>query len=173
MKIQMKVLNKEFYRRDKLGGMHYDTPLYQTSGAAAVDLVCTKDIYLHAGDTQCVHTGLAIWIGSNKLPRGSDEIYDNVCDNHGVSGLILPRSGLGTKGLILANTIGLIDEDYQGELLIQIWNRNKAGMLCLEAGDRFAQLLFIPIIKARFEIVEDFNTDTQRGAAGFGSTGDK
>lgn len=161
MKIQIKILNKEFYKVEKLGGSYYDTPSYQTFGSAAVDLICTEDVTIYPGETKKIHTGLAIWIGS-------------ISNALSYAGLILPRSGLGSKGLVLANTIGLIDEDYQGELIVNVWNRNDSldKDIELKAGDRFAQLMFVPIIKAEWDIVEDFNLNTQRGSLGFGSTDD-
>jgi len=181
MKIEVKVLNKEFYIRKKLGAEYYDTPDYQTAGSAAVDLVCTEDVTIMPGETKMIPTGLAIWIGSSQSSQP-------------VAGLVLPRSGLGTKGLILANTIGLIDSDYQGELMVSAWNRNqedrriaefinsgspsvrryaeglKDDGITLRAGDRFAQLMFVPVIKAQFEVVEEFSANTRRGGGGFGST---
>jgi len=164
MKIDIKILNKEFYTQESNG-----LPRYQTDGSAALDLVCTEDATIYPGETKMIPTGLAVWIGSNT----------------GIAGLILPRSGLGTKGLVLANTIGLIDEDYQGELIISAWNRNEVitgqhmnylkwnheQIINLKAGDRIAQLMFIPVIKTEWNIVEDFNDNTQRGSSGFGSTG--
>jgi dUTP pyrophosphatase len=163
MKIELKVLNKQFYEGCTL-------PHYQTSGSAAMDLYCTKDITIYPGETKMIATGIAVHT------NGTD-----------VAALILPRSGLGTKGLVLANTIGLIDSDYQGELKIAAWNRleawernntnnypvmfNTPNWIDIKAGDRIAQLMFVPIIKAEFDIVEDFNTNTQRGVGGFGHTG--
>lgn len=185
MRIEMKILNKEFYSNNnhsysesdcnKLCLAGYDKiPQYTTAGSAAIDLVCTEDLTIMPGETKMIPTGLAIHIGSNKHPTS---FFD-------YAGLILPRSGLGTKGLILANTIGLVDEDYQGQLMVSAWNRldpeytdidyetmEIGNAIELKAGDRFAQLLFLPVIKASFEIVEDFSNCTKRGQNGFGSTG--
>lgn len=157
MKIEIKVLNKEFYKREKLGGEYYDLPDYQTFGSAAVDLCCTEDLTIYPGDVRLIGTGLAISI-----------------NNPEVAAIILPRSGLGhTKGLVLGNLVGLIDEDYRGELKISAWNRKQApgGHIDLKAGDRIAQLMFIPIIKAKWERVEEFSNHTNRGEGGFSSTG--
>lgn len=173
MNMQLKILNKEFFRRTKLGGDFYDLPAYQTQGSAAVDLYCTEDICVLPGEVKQIRTGIAIWIGSSE---GSDNTHV-VEDNVRVAGMILPRSGLGSEGLVLANTIGVIDADYQGELLINVWNRNGGSInplndaIDLEAGDRFAQLMFVHIVKARWSVVEDFSNSTGRSARGFGSTG--
>lgn len=185
MRIEMKILNKEFYwdGQEHLcnGAINFKIPAYATLGSAAIDLVCTEDLTIYPGETKMIPTGLAIWIGSEnyKTPR------NRIGYNYGIAGLILPRSGLGTKGLILANTVGLIDEDYQGELMVSAWNRNNKDeadfidgeyvpkKIKLKAGDRFAQLVFMPFIKAQFDIVEEFSNETERGAGGFGHTGDK
>lgn len=171
VQIEIKVLNKEFYdRRSKLERDNstplYDLPDYQTSGSAGLDLVCTNDILLYPGETTVVNTGLAIHIDCRR----------SLCNYMGV---IAPRSGLGTRGLVLANTIGIIDEDYQGEIKVQIWNRlhsyNEASahakIIQLKAGDRFAQLILVPIEKAGFIVVDEFSSQTRRNEGGFGSTG--
>lgn len=165
MKIEMKILNKGFYSEESNGMLLNPLPGYATTGSAAIDLVCTEDVTLYPGETKMIPTGLAIHIGSGKH---ATSFYD-------YAGLILPRSGLGTKGLVLANTIGLIDEDYQGELVVSALNRNHAHStadkaLRLEAGARFAQLLVVPIVKAQFDIVEEFSSVTERNTGGFGST---
>jgi len=144
-------------------------PKYATPGSAAMDLICIEDITLSPGETKMIHTGLSIWLGV----KWRD-----------VAALILPRSGLGHKGLILGNGTGLIDEDYQGELMVSAWNRNKkgfidrgdgcsreTGMIELKVGDRFAQLVIVPVIKAQWDLVEEFSTTTERGQGGFGSSG--
>lgn len=159
MQIEIKILNKEFYKREKLGGTYYDHPQYETLGSAAVDLRCTEDIILIPGERKMIPTGLAIWIGSSHSSQS-------------VAGFIMPRSGLGTKGLVLANTIGLIDEDYQGELMISALNSAQSNIE-LGSGDRIAQLMFIPVIKAKFKEVEEFSNKTGRAQGGFNSTGDK
>ena len=135
-------------------------PLFQTPGAAAVDLFACIDgvVRVHAQEPAIlVKSGIAILFGDLS-----------------VAGLVLPRSGLGhQKGLVLGNTIGLIDPDYSGEILISVWNRNAAGTPPVEIrpGERIGQLVFVPIIRPVFEIVDDFSHQTARGASGFGSTG--
>lgn len=196
MKIEIKILNEEFYSPGDLSTAVCTTedllPCYATPGSAALDLICTEDITIYPGEVKAIHTGLAIWIGSADKNNTLPLIVDHNGKNTGyhyrqdfrVTGLVLPRSGLGTKGLGLANTIGLIDEDYQGELIVQACNRNndiigdRTTALCfnqipieLKAGDRFAQLMFIPIIKAKWDIVEKFSNETERNTGGFGSSG--
>lgn len=148
MTIEIKILNKEFYTADNL-------PTYATQGSAAIDLVCTKTITLYPQERIVIPTGLAIWVGSA---------------NNDYVGLIVPRSGLGTQGLILANTIGVIDADYQDELKVSVWNTSK-GLISINSGDRFAQLLFSAILKLRWYVVDEFSSKTTR-TGGFGSTGD-
>lgn len=150
MTIELRILNKEFYNDNRL-------PNYATAGSAAVDLVATNEYIIPSMQTKMVQTGLAIHIGSG---------YTNV------AGLIVPRSGIGNKGLILSNTIGLIDEDYQGELLVSVWNRNtEVEHLTIHKGQRFAQLLFVPIVRPEFKVVDEFSESTDRGIGGFGSSG--
>lgn len=193
MKIEIKILNKEFYKRSNEQNLSYppkdiyDLPSYATLGSAAMDLICTEDVIIYPGETTAIPTGIAIWIGSSTYNK-----RDEISFNNNIAALIIPRSGLGTKGLVLANTIGLIDEDYQGELIVQAWNRNESNTSeepfslkgdivfetcevehnCIElkAGDRFAQLMFVPIIKAQWNVVEEFSSQTERNNGGFGST---
>lgn len=163
MRIQLKVLNKRFYNEMLLNPL----PFYATPGSAAVDLISTSDVSLLPGECQKIGTGIAVYI--------KDE---------NVMGVIAPRSGLGTSGLVLANTIGIIDSDYTGELIVSAWNRNSQlsscypvagqngdGSVVIRAGERFAQLMFVPVIKAQWDVVEEFSEDTQRGHGGFGSSG--
>lgn len=169
MKIQLKVLDKEFYSYNKL-------PDYQTPESAAVDLVCTKDIVLHPGERKLIGTGIAIWIGSHP------EEWE--WSKNSYAGLILPRSGLGTKGLVLANTVGLIDEDYQGEIMVSAWNNinhidpganshhDHINTINLKAGQRFAQLMFVQIAQCYWKSVDEFSIETERGDGQFGSTGE-
>jgi dUTP pyrophosphatase len=152
MKIEVKILNKEFYKIEKMGGTYYDLPRYQTNGSAAVDLVCMEEVIVPPNGVKQIPTGLAIHIGSRE-----------------VAGLILPRSGLGTRGLILGNTVGLIDSDYQGELKVSTWNRTDTPIV-IEQYDRFAQLMFVPVLQPEWVEVEEFSNRTERGAGGFGST---
>lgn len=189
MRIQMKILDKEFYNEHEslLGGLFAEgLPTYATSGSAAIDLIATKDYTIYPGETVMIGTGLAIWIGSfqerNYIPSRDYGTMDV-----SFAGIIIPRSGRGTKeGLVLANSVGLIDEDYQGELIVAAWNRNKHfenkhlhydgvhyneyNTIHIKVGERFAQMYFTPIIKAQFDIVEEFSDVTERGTGGLGST---
>lgn len=187
MNIELKILNKKFYSQEANGMLLNPLPHYATTGSAAVDLVCTEDVTLYPGETKMIPTGLAVHIGSHddKLMKAYRQYWNYV-------GLILPRSGLGTKGLLLANTIGVIDADYQGELMVSAWNRNNEyktvdrysnegqwqeiewntdDKIELKAGSRFAQLMFVPVVQAQFKVVEEFSTETERGQGSFGSTG--
>lgn len=146
--IQLKLLNPDFYEQ-------FCTPAYATTGAAAVDLrACvTSRIGVLPGDAILVPTGLAIHIED-----------PNLC------ALILPRSGLGHNyGLVLGNGTGLIDSDYQGEIMVSACNRGY-DPIYISPGDRIAQMLFVPVTRVRFDIVEEF-TPTDRATGGFGSTG--
>jgi dUTP pyrophosphatase len=130
-------------------------PAYATSGSAGLDLrACLKEpLLLEPGMTHLVPTGIAIHIG--------DPAY---------AAVILPRSGLGHKhGVVLGNLVGLIDSDYQGELMVSTWNRGNAAFT-LNPMDRLAQLVIVPVMQAGFRIVESFD-ESGRGAGGFGSTG--
>ncbi|HBC69371.1 MAG TPA: dUTP diphosphatase [Sutterella sp.] len=130
-------------------------PRYATAGSAGLDLRAMLDapITIEPGETVLVKTGIAIHIG--------DPAY---------AAVILPRSGLGhKKGIVLGNLVGLIDSDYQGELMISTWNRGKAPFT-LEPMERLAQLVFVPVARADFNVVEAFEA-SERGAGGFGSTG--
>lgn len=130
-------------------------PSYATSGSAGLDLrACVDDpINLEPGATTLVPTGLAIHI--------ADPAY---------AAMILPRSGLGHKhGIVLGNLVGLIDSDYQGPLMVSVWNRGSESFT-LQPMDRLAQLVVVPVQQVEFEIVDEF-TDSDRGDGGFGSTG--
>mgnify|MGYP005996316713 CR=1 FL=1 len=130
-------------------------PRYASEGSAGLDLrACVEHVQtLNPGETFLIPTGIAIFI--------KDPNY---------AGLILPRSGLGHKhGIVLGNLVGLIDSDYQGELLISCWNRSSKSFL-INPLERIAQLVLVPIMQAEFNLVEDFDT-TNRGTGGFGSTG--
>ncbi|MFD1555362.1 dUTP diphosphatase [Paraburkholderia silviterrae] len=146
MKIDIKILNERM--RDQL-------PHYATPGSAGLDLrACLETpITLEPGETKLVPTGLAIHL-----------------DDPGYAALILPRSGLGHKhGIVLGNLVGLIDSDYQGELMISTWNRGHTTFT-LNPMERLAQLVIVPVVQAQFNIVDDFE-QSERGAGGFGSTG--
>ena len=130
-------------------------PAYATTGSAGLDLRACLDeaIEIAAGETVLVKTGLAIYI-----------------EDPNFAGLILPRSGLGHKhGIVLGNLVGLIDSDYQGELMVSVWNRGHSTFR-LEPGERLAQYVLVPVVQAEFEQVEEF-VATGRGAGGFGHTG--
>jgi dUTP pyrophosphatase len=130
-------------------------PAYATSGSAGLDLRACVDapLTLEPGQTVLVPTGLAIHIG-----------------DPGYAAMILPRSGLGHKnGIVLGNLVGLIDSDYQGQLMVSTWNRG-SSTFTLQPMDRLAQLVVVPVLQVGFNVVEDFAT-SDRGAGGFGSTG--
>jgi dUTP pyrophosphatase len=130
-------------------------PAYATPGSAGMDLRACIDapIELQPGRTELVPTGVAIHIGDPT-----------------VAALILPRSGLGHKhGIVLGNLVGLIDSDYQGQLMVSCWNRGGEAFE-LKPMDRLAQLIFVPVVKPEFEVVEDFEL-SERSVGGFGSTG--
>jgi dUTP pyrophosphatase len=135
-------------------------PSYQSADAAAVDLhACTDHVLLIAPESPAVlvPAGIAIHIG-----------------DPGVAAMILPRSGLGhTAGLVLGNSVGLLDADYLGPVSISVWNRNPHGTdpIRITPGDRIAQLVFVPILRPSFRVVEAFSRTTERGESGFGSTG--
>ena len=130
-------------------------PHYATAGAAGLDLrACVEAPFtLLPGDSQLVSSGIAIHLG-----------------DPGYAALVLPRSGLGSKnGVVLGNLVGLIDSDYQGPLMISLWNRGKAAFT-VQPLDRIAQMVVVPVVQVEFEVVEEFAAST-RGAGGFGSTG--
>jgi dUTP pyrophosphatase len=130
-------------------------PAYGTPGSAGLDLRACIDapLVIEPGQTVLVPTGLAIHIG-----------------DPGYCAMILPRSGLGHKsGIVLGNLVGLIDSDYQGQLMVSTWNRGQAAFT-LQPLDRLAQMVVVPVVQVGFNIVEDF-AESDRGAGGFGSTG--
>ncbi|WP_305455900.1 dUTP diphosphatase [Photobacterium leiognathi] len=136
-------------------GNEFPLPAYATEGSAGLDLRACLDeaLTVASGETHLVPTGLAIHIGDPSL-----------------AATILPRSGLGHKhGIVLGNLVGLIDSDYQGQLMVSVWNRGETTFT-IEPGDRIAQLVFLPVVQAQFNIVEDFNS-TERGEGGFGHSG--
>ncbi|WP_426977550.1 dUTP diphosphatase [Acinetobacter johnsonii] len=148
MKVQVKVLDSRL-------GNEWPMPTYATTGSAGLDLRACVDAatVIEPGQTVLVKTGLSIYIE----------------DPH-FAGLILPRSGLGHKhGIVLGNLVGLIDSDYQGELMVSVWNRSQIAF-SLEPGERLAQYVLVPVIQAQFDIVNEFEA-TERGAGGFGHTG--
>ncbi len=187
MNIEIKVLNKDFYHAG-FNSMpnedlepYYNLPGYATSGSAGIDLVCTKDVQIYPGETIMIPTGLAVWVGglTKDCVNSSNPHLKWLPSYLKPAAIVLPRSGLGHKqGLVLGNTVGLIDQDYQGEVKVSCHNRNTVRNLPrysdapinISAGDRFAQLVIIPVIKAQWEVVTKFSCDTGRGDGGFGST---
>ena len=146
--LQLKVLDPRF-------GGEWPLPAYATEASAGMDLRAALDapLMLAPGDAALVPSGLALHIG-----------------DPGLCAVILPRSGLGHKhGIVLGNGTGLIDADYQGPLLISVWNRGREAF-SIQPGDRIAQLVILPVVRAAFEVVDTFE-DSARGAGGFGHTG--
>ncbi|WP_407331672.1 dUTP diphosphatase [Enterovibrio sp. 27052020O] len=149
-KIDLKIL-------DPRVGTEFPLPAYATEGSAGLDLRAILDgpVTLEPGQTELLPTGLAIHIADPSL-----------------AATILPRSGLGHKhGIVLGNLVGLIDSDYQGQLMVSCWNRGNTTFT-IEPGERIAQLVFVPVVQAEFNLVEDFDA-TERGAGGFGHSGTK
>ncbi len=146
--IQLKILDRRL-------GDEFPFPTYATEGSAGIDLRACLETALEVkpGETHLIPTGMAIHIA-----------------DPGYAAMILPRSGLGHKhGIVLGNLVGLIDSDYQGQLLVSCWNRGNTPFT-VNIGERIAQLVIVPVVQARFEIVSEFNS-SQRGAGGFGSSG--
>ncbi len=132
-------------------------PAYATAGSAGLDLrACINEpLHIQPGTTHLIPTGLAIHL--------ADPAY---------AAMILPRSGLGHKhGIVLGNLVGLIDSDYQGELMVSTWNRGSTEFV-LNPMDRLAQLVIVPVLQVGFNVVDEFDSSS-RGAGGFGSTGKK
>ena len=147
-KIQIKLIDKRL-------GNKFPIPQYATEGSAGLDLCACidNDLIINPGDTALISAGFAIYI--------ADKSY---------AAMLLPRSGLGHKhGIVLGNLTGLVDSDYQGEIYISCWNRG-AVKFTITPGDRIAQMILMPVLKAEFEEVEDL-PKTVRGSGGFGSTG--
>lgn len=136
-------------------GNEFPLPHYATPGSAGLDLraMLKQELALEPGQTVLIPTGLSIYIG-----------------DPGLAAMILPRSGLGHKhGIVLGNLVGLIDSDYQGELMVSCWNRGQSAFT-IAIGERIAQLILVPVVQAHFELVEQFD-ESQRGAGGFGHSG--
>lgn len=147
-KIELKIL-------DPRVGKDFPLPEYATDGSAGLDLrACIDDeMSILPGQTELIPTGIAIHIGDPTL-----------------AAVILPRSGLGHKhGIVLGNLVGLIDSDYQGQLFVSTWNRGQQSFQ-LKPGERLAQLVFVPVVQAGFEIVDEFD-QSDRGEGGFGHSG--
>jgi len=147
-KLQLKVLDPRI-------GNEFPLPAYATDGSAGMDLRAMLDapLDLAPGKTELIPTGIAIHIGDPDL-----------------AAVILPRSGLGHKhGIVLGNLVGLIDSDYQGQLFVSCWNRGQETFR-VEVGERIAQLMLMPVVRAEFEVVDSFD-QSERGAGGFGHSG--
>jgi dUTP pyrophosphatase len=149
-KIQLKILDERI-------GKEFPIPHPATDGSAGVDLrACIPEhLRIEPGETHLVPTGMAIHIA-----------------DAGLAAMILPRSGLGHKhGIVLGNLVGLIDSDYQGQLLVSVWNRGDEHFI-IEPGDRIAQMVIVPVVQPDFEVVAEFDV-SRRGAGGFGHSGKK
>ena len=136
-------------------GTDFPLPDYATGGSAGMDLRACLDqvLTIAPGETRLIPTGFAMHM-----------------EDTGLAAVILPRSGLGHKhGIVLGNLVGLIDSDYQGQVFVSCWNRSEEHFQ-IEPGARIAQLVFLPVVQVRWELVEDFHT-SNRGAGGFGHTG--
>lgn len=148
VRVQLRVLDARL-------GPHWPLPEYATLGSAGIDLRACLDaaLTLAPGETALVATGIAIHLA-----------------DPGLAAVILPRSGLGHRhGLVLGNLVGLIDSDYQGQLMVSCWNRGQAAFT-IEPGERIAQLVIVPVLQAQFEVVSEFAA-SERGEGGFGHTG--
>lgn len=149
--VQVKVLNPKLLKDSA-----FSLPTRATDGSAGIDLRACIDepLTIKAGTTHLISTGLAVYI--------ADPNY---------AGMILPRSGLGHKhGIVLGNLVGLIDADYQGELMVSIWNRSSDDFV-LNPADRMAQYIVVPVARPDFEVVDEFSDTSARGAGGFGHSG--
>ena len=149
--VSFKIINKELFEKLNL------TLEPATEGSAGFDVCAciSEPITLNAGEQSLVPLGFAMHI-----------------NNPNWAAILLPRSGMGAKnGIVLGNTVGLIDSDYQGEVMAMLWNRKLDGSFTIEPGMRIAQIIFTPVALPKFNIVTDFNEETSRGTGGFGSTG--
>lgn len=147
-KLQVKILDARI-------GDEIPFPHYATEGSAGLDLrACIdQDLVLKPGQTELISTGLAIYL-----------------EDPGYAAMLLPRSGLGHKhGIVLGNLVGLIDSDYQGQLMISCWNRGQSDYTIV-VGERIAQMVIVPVVQTELEVVQDFHA-TARGTGGFGHTG--
>lgn len=148
LNVKFKILNENL-------GKEFPLPAFQTAGSAGLDLcACVEeDIFINPNDSVLVPTGFSIHI-----------------DNPAYAAFILPRSGLGHKhGIVLGNLVGLIDSDYQGEIMVSLWNRSD-DTFTVERGARIAQMVFLQVMNPNFSIVKEFST-SERGDKGFGSSG--
>jgi deoxyuridine 5'-triphosphate nucleotidohydrolase len=146
--VQLRILDSRL-------GSEFPLPDYATTGAAGIDLRACLDapLVLEPGKTELIPTGMAIHM-----------------QDPGLAAVILPRSGLGHKhGIVLGNLVGLIDSDYQGQVMVSCWNRGETAFT-IQPGERIAQMVFVPVVQVQFERVESFE-ESARGAGGFGSSG--
>lgn len=146
MQVDLKILDER---------VRAQLPHYATSGSAGLDLRACLDaaVVLQPGETQLIPTGLAIHLA-----------------DAGYAAMLLPRSGLGHKhGVVLGNLVGLIDSDYQGQLMVSLWNRGLQAFT-IQPFERIAQMVIVPVVQAQFNLVDDFDA-SHRGEGGFGSTG--
>lgn len=150
MKFELKILDSRI-------GTEWPLPKYESDGAAAIDL------------RACVHSRTTIMPNAAQIIPAGIAIYIR---NPGYAGILLPRGGLGTKGLVVGNLVGLFDSDYQGPIHICTWNRS-TSIIAIEPGDRIAQLTFVPVIRPDFSVVSEFSSTSKRGEGAFGSTGKK
>ena len=159
MDIEIKVTDPSLYEETGV-------PAFATGGSCAVDLRSAVDCVLNPGESALVDCGIAIHAGSVRTGQW---------EGFALSALILPRSGLGTKrGIVLSNSVGLIDEDYTGNIFIGVWNRNLgkyAEQVSFRRGERIAQMMFVPVVIPKFIVVDEFSKTTERGSGGAGSTG--
>ncbi len=147
-KIQLKILDSRL-------GNEFPLPDYATGGSAGMDMrACVEEpLEIAPGETQLIPTGMAIYV-----------------EDAGLAAVLLPRSGLGHKhGIVLGNLVGLIDSDYQGQVFVSCWNRG-GETFTVNPGERIAQMVIVPVVRADFEVVEEFAA-SERGAGGFGHTG--
>ena len=147
-KIQLKCIDKRL-------GNEFPLPDYTTSGSAGMDISACLDepLEIKPGETSLIPTGFAIHVEDTEL-----------------AAVLLPRSGLGhKKGIVLGNLVGLIDSDYQGQVYVSCWNRGHESFT-MNPGDRIAQMVFMPVVQAEFDIVDEFD-ESHRGEGGFGHTG--
>ncbi|RYV03879.1 dUTP diphosphatase [Shewanella sp. OPT22] len=148
--IELKILDSRI-------GSEFPLPEYATVGSAGMDLraMLDTDVTIEPGETRLIPTGIAIHVADPSL-----------------AAVILPRSGLGhKKGIVLGNLVGLIDSDYQGQLMVSCWNRSHEPFSMI-IGERLAQLVFVPVVQAEFKLVDEFNR-SDRGEGGFGHSGTK
>jgi dUTP pyrophosphatase len=149
-RLQVKILDRRI-------GLEYPLPHYATPGSAGLDLRACLDapVTLEPGQAQLVPTGIAIHL-----------------EDPGLAAVLLPRSGLGHKhGIVLGNLVGLIDSDYQGQVMVSCWNRGQSTFT-VDPGERIAQMVIVPVVQVEFDVVEEFE-ESDRGAGGFGSSGRK